>query len=293
MNDKEKGGLEKLNIEGSLRKWQEKYRKNKMLFDDDRLKMDRREKVFSGSSAINQIVEGDKAGSTGHVRNIIAELVEAQVNSGIPQPKVTPKRPQDEVKAKIIEDLIRNELDRMPFETMNDMAERTVPVQGGVLYHVEWDSGKRNYLQSGELSVTMVHPKQVIPQHGIYTGIDDMDYIILEIPQTKEYIKRRYGVDVSGENEDDPYIKSTDADMQSEDLVTQVVIYYRGEDGNIGIYSFVNDTELEDIQDYQARRLSRCAVCGDPVPVDGNCPICCSSDVTDGIVEYDEVYTPI
>lgn len=289
LEDKEKVGFDN----SQLRKWQEKYRKNKMLFEPDRLKMDRREKVFGGSNAINQIVKGDKTGSTGHVRNIIAELVEAQVNSGIPQPKVTPKRPQDDIKAKLIEDLIRNELDRMPFETINDMAERTVPIQGGVLYHVEWDSGKRNVLQSGELSVTMVHPKQVVPQHGIYTGIDDMDYIILEIPQTKEYIKRRYDVDVSNENEDDPYIKSTEANMQSEDLVTQVVIYYRGEDGNIGIYSFVNDTELEDIPDYQARRLSRCEVCGEPEPDEGRCPICGSGDFTDGVEEYEEVYAPI
>ena len=45
-------------------------------------------------------------------------------------------------------------------------------------------------------------------------------------------------------------------------MVTQYVAYYRNDSGGIGIYSWVNDTELEDIEDYQARRLERCAGCG-------------------------------
>ena len=40
----------------------------------------------------------------------------------------------------MIEHFLRNELDRLPFETMNDMAERTVPIQGGVGFLVEWDN---------------------------------------------------------------------------------------------------------------------------------------------------------
>ena len=39
----------------------------------------------------------------------------------------------------------------------------------------------------------------------------------------------------------------------------QYVAYYRNQDGGIGRFSWVNDTMLEDLEDYQARRLRRCA----------------------------------
>ena len=91
----------------------------------------------------------------------------------------------------------------------------------------------------------------------MYTGIEDMDYIILKIPQTKEYIRRRYDVDVSDESEEEPDIKGTGGDTTANDLVTQYIAYYRNDKGGIGLYSWVNDTQLEDLEDYQARRLRR------------------------------------
>ncbi len=102
----------------------------------------------------------------------------------------------------------------------------------------------------------------------MYTGIEDMDYIILKIPQTREYIRRRYGVDVSGEGETEPDIKSTSETDTAEDMVTQYIAYYRNDSGGIGLYSWVGNTELEDLEDYQARRLRRCAVCGALEPME-------------------------
>ena len=46
------------------------------------------------------------------------------------------------------------------------------------------------------------------------------------------------------------------------DMVTQYIAYYRNDKGGIGLYSWVNEIELEDLEDYQARRLRRCASCG-------------------------------
>ena len=62
---------------------------------------------------------------------------------------------------------------------MNDMAERTVPMQGGVCFMVEWDHTKQTNTTVGEVYVSTVHPKQFAPQPGIYTGIDDMDWFIV------------------------------------------------------------------------------------------------------------------
>lgn len=247
--------------------WQDRLAANQSAYEAVVAKMDRREALLRGDDSIRAIVKGERKTSTPHVRNICAELIESQVNSGIPQPKVTARREKDEMKAKLIEDMLRNELDRMPFEYLNDMMERTVPIQGGAAFLVEWDNTKRTHTTLGELTVSALHPKQMVPQDGVYTGIEDMDYIILKLPQTKEYISRKYGVDVYDETEGEPDIKGPAGEGTADDLVTQYVAYYRNDSGGIGLYSWVNDVELEDIEDYQARRLRRCVKCGAVEPI--------------------------
>lgn len=276
-----------------LKLWQERLSKNMAAYEGELARMDRREEIYRGSAALESMTPGDRKRRTSHVRNLSSELIEAQVDSGIPKPKVTAKRPQDEGKARIIEDMLRNELDRLPFEQLNDMMERTVPIQGGALFLVEWDSRKSTHTTSGELAVSLLHPKEVIPQDGVYTGIEDMDYLILRIPQTKEGIRRRYGVDVSQENEADPEVKAF-GDDSAEDLVTQYTAYYRNDNGGIGRYSWVNDVELEDLEDYQARRLERCKTCGELKPPLGEaCPKCGGKTFESREEEYEEILFPI
>ena len=251
-----------------LRIWQERLQRNMAAYEAEESRMDDRETLYKGSMQILPIVQGERKRETPHVRNICAELIEAQTDSNIPQPKVTPRRKQDEWRAKIIEDMLRNELDRQPFEQLNDMMERTVPIQGGGAFLVEWDNTQRSHTSVGELTVSTLHPKQIVPQDGVYTGIEDMDYIILKIPQTKEFIRRKYGVDVSDETEQEPDVKGSDGDTTADDMVTQYIAYYRNDEGGIGLYSWVNDTQLEDLEDYQARRLRRCVKCGAVEPLE-------------------------
>ena len=246
--------------------WQDRLRRAESAYQNEVDKMDDREAMYLGSGRIRPIVSTARKTETPHVRNIAAEMIESQVDSNIPQPKVTPRRRSDEWRAKLIEDMLRNELDRLPFETINDIQERTVPIQGGAGFLVEWDNSRRTQSTVGELSVSALHPRQLVPQDGVYTGVEDMDYIILKVPQTKGYIKRTYGVDVSDEAEEEPEVKGNPDN--SDDMVTQYVAYYRNEDGGIGLYSWVNDTVLEDLEDYQARRLRRCASCGAVEPLD-------------------------
>lgn len=262
---KKKGDRKKLRV------WQERLKTNEAAYQSELDKMDWREELYRGSHELKDIVENQRKHETPHVRNICAELIEAQVDTNIPQPKVTARRKKDEDKAKLIEDMIRNELDRMPFEQLNDMMERTVPIQGGAAFLLEWDSTQRTHYTIGELAVSLLHPKQIIPQDGVFGGIESMDYVILKIPQTKEFIRRRYDVDLEDETEQEPGVKGKEA--VAEDLVTQYIAYYRNESGGIGLYSWVNDVELEDLPDYQARRLRHCKHCGavepqsdEPVP---------------------------
>lgn len=282
--------MKKKEKQDKLKLWQERLEKNEAAYEEKLAKMDRRESVYRGARELSRKVAGDRKSKAAHVRNLTAELIEAQVNSSIPQPKVTAKRKGDEKKAKLIEDMLRNELDRLPFETLNDQMERTVPIQGGGMFLVEWDNTQRTHSTVGELEVSVLHPKQIIPQNGVYTGVEDMDYLILKLPQTKEYLKRRYGVDLAEETEQEPEVKSAGSWDAADDMVTQYVAYYRNEKGGIGLYSWVNGRELEDLPDYQARRVRRCAACGEPEPLEGeSCPKCGGKDWTEAEEEYEQI----
>ncbi len=244
-----------------LQHWQDRVASAKSSWAAERDKMDERERQYSGSRKLRKLVENDPLKESGHVYNITAENIESIVDSNIPKPKVTPRRKEDENLARIIEHMLLNELDRMPMEEINDMQERTCPIQGGTLYLVEWDNGERSNDRIGEVQITAIHPKMLVPQDGV-SRIEDMDFVALLLPDTKENVKRTYGVDVSDEGETDPDIKGIDADTDTaEDMVTRTVVYYRNGD-RIGKFHYVGDTVLEDLDDCQARRMKRCAKCG-------------------------------
>ena len=189
-----------------LAMWQERAELARKETAELRELMERREALYRGSRDIDvvgrggQLSSGAPAAAATVVRNIVAECVESLVDSSIPQPKVTARRKEDEPLAALVEDILRAELDRLPFEQLNDLDERTTPIQGGDFFHVEWSC---DGCADGELSVSLCHPRQVLPQPGV-TSIEDMDYIILEQPQTKQRIRRLFGVDVSDEGEEDP-----------------------------------------------------------------------------------------
>lgn len=269
MNKKEpKAKPEKLAL------WQKRLAEADHAFSAEVEKMDQRERLYNGDNNLRPLVVGDtrKDGGvkkTSHVRNIIFENIETQVSSSIPQPKVTPRRKQDERLANVIEHFLRNELDRLPFETINDMAERTVPIQGGVGFLIEWDNTRRTHRTVGEITVSSIHPKQFAPQPGVYTGISDMDWFIVKIPTTKEAVRRTFGVDVRDEGESEPDVRSAEGADSAEDAVTRYVGFARNNKGGIDRYSWVNDVELEDLENYQARRQPVCAKCGRVRPLPG------------------------
>lgn len=261
-------------LNAKLAMWQERLERSRNAFSDETAKMDERERLYNGMRELSPLFpddvnrDGDRK-RTSHIRNIIFELIESQVSSSVPTPKVTPRRKEDEHLASVIEHLLRNELDRLPFEALNDLAERSVLIQGGVGFLVEWDSGARSPNAAGEVTVTVVHPKQFAPQPGVYTGIDDMDWFILKVPTTKEAVRRKYGIDVSAEGESEPDVRTSDGSDTSEDNVTEYIGYERTDEGGINLYAWVDDIELEDLENYQARRQPVCKHCGRVRPLPG------------------------
>lgn len=287
-----------MNNQDKLDYWKEWLGRNETALGDISKRMDEREALYRGEVRdITPLTPKDRKKNgeyrrTSHIRNIIRENIESEVSSTIPQPKVTARRQSDEWRAKILEDMLRNELDRLPMETLNDLMERTVPIQGGGYWLVEWDNSKRTHSTVGDVSVSILHPKQVIPQDGVFGSIEDMDAVIIKLPQTRAYIKRVYGKDVD-EGEEAPEARTLDDDAgTAEDMVTQYVAYFRNDNGGIGKFSWVNDTVLEDMEDFEARRLRKCAQCGEVLEPDADkCPVCGSEQAKEGEEENEEVYT--
>ena len=278
--------------------WKDWLGRNESALGEEPRKMDEREELYRGEVRdIEPLTPRDtkrsgKKRKTAHLRNIIAENIESEVSSNIPQPKVTARRKSDEWRAKILEDMLRNELDRLPMETINDLMERTIPIQGGAYWLVEWDNSKRTHSSIGDVTVSMLHPKQVVPQDGVFTSVEDMDAIVLKLPQTKAYIKRVYGKDVS-EGEEAPEARTLDSDADAaEDIVTQYVAYFRNERGGIGKFSWVGDTVLEDLEDFEVRRMRKCEVCGEIIadPDAKSCPVCGAETITESDEEQELIY---
>ena len=249
--------------------WQKRLADSDVAWKAQMTKMDRREHLYSGDRELRALTKGDEGQKAPHIRNIVFENIESQVSSAIPSPKVTPRRKEDEALAAKIEHWLRCELDRLPFETINDQAERTVPIQGGVGFLVAWDNRKRTHDTVGEEEVAMLHPKQFAPQPGIYTGIQDMDWFIVRQAATKESIRRRYGVNVENEGEQEPQVRGTGDEDTADDAVTMYIGYAKNDRGGIDRYVWVNDIELEDLENYQARRVPVCAHCGRVRPLPG------------------------
>ncbi len=281
--------------------WKEWLGRNEAALGDEQKKMDEREALYRGEvreitpMTPRDVKRGGYLRKTTHLQNIIAENIESEVSASIPQPKVTARRQSDEWRAKLLEDMLRNELDRLPMETINDQMERTVPIQGGAYWLVEWDNSKRTHSTVGDVVVSCLHPKQVIPQYGVFGSVEDMDAVVLKLPQTRAYIKRVYGKDVD-EGEEAPEARTLDTDADSaEELVTQYVAYYRNEDGGIGKFSWCNDTVLEDMEDFEARRLRRCEGCGEIItdPEAKTCPTCGAAAIREGAEESEDVFAAI
>jgi len=239
--------------------WQAKYENAKTKYADDLSTMTTYENYYEGDKKVaNLNGTGYAAKGAINVRNIVYELIESQVDVSVPMPKVTAVHEEDAEMAKKIEQFLENETRLLGFSALNDLQERVVPIQGGDFFLVEWDITKGYHCNMGDLAISTVHPRQVIPQPGI-TEVDKMDYIFTRTSQTKDYVKRRFGKDVSEEDETDKDIRES---VVSEDIVTVITAYYKNTKGGIGLYRWCGDVVLEDLEDYQARRIEVCEKCG-------------------------------
>jgi len=226
-----------------------------------------------------------------NVRNIAYELIESQVDSSIPMPKVTALHEGDEQLARSIERALVNKVKILKLSIINDQMERIVPVQGGDFFLVEWDNTMGFHSNYGDVNVMEILPRQVIPQPGV-SKIEDMDYIFVQTAQTKKWVKDKYNVDVEDASEEYKDIRGADGETGLEsDIVTVNTVYYHKE-GKIGRFVWVDDYTLEDLDDYQARRTRKCKECG-YVTEDKVCPMCGSKKFEETEDKVQEIKIPI
>ena len=267
-------------------KWQARLDYAKRSYDPLRQKMDRRQAYYTGDHSIPAASGARKAKDATNVRNIVYELIESQVDSTVPQPRVTAIHPEDKELARKIEALLLNQIRLLNFKELNDLQERTVPIQGGDYWQVEWDPNAGFHCTLGDLSVCERHPKQVIPQPGVY-DVEKMEYIFVLVSQSREYLERRYGVKIEEESESDVSARTADGEYV-EGLVTQNIVYFRNREGGIGLFSWVGDQTLEDLEDYQARRGEVCCECGTRRTAEV-CPVCGSKKFRQAPLEAQEL----
>lgn len=265
-----------------LEQWQEKYQKAKSSWSSTKEELLKYSALYEGAYEIESTdptIKG-KVKRAKSVRNIIAENVDTIIDSNIPTPKVTAKREADEIKADRIENFLRNELDRLPFETINDEDERNTSIFGSDLFLVEWNNNGGTHTTIGEIEVSVVDPTHFIPQENV-KDIKKADYIFFEVQMTKEQIKDKFDVDVTDEvNEED-------------DEIMVIMAYYKNREKDcIGRYCWVNDKEVEDIPDYFARILNVCKKCGQ-VTYEKQCKYCGSKAIEKKAQSYEELYQPI
>ena len=222
-----------------------------------------------------------------NVRNIVYELIESQVDSSIPMPKVRAIHADDEELARKIERMLENKIKTCEFAKLNDAMERTVPMVGGSYFYVTWDANKGLHSEIGDLRVKEIHPKKLIPQPGV-VDFDDMDYFFIQEVMTKDSVKRLYGVDVQAADNDQPDAVEDIKGGKNEDIITVNTAIYRNDHGGIGCYVWVDKWELLDIEDYESRQLDHCAKCG-AVMQNGVCPECGGKKAKKMPEDYEEI----
>lgn len=275
-------------------KWQKRLEFAKNQYQSELADMKKYQEYYEGTRKVqpdaNRGTEPTKVAT--NVRNIVYELIESQVDSSIPMPKIRAIHPEDDELAKKMEKFLENKVKTCGLVLMNDAEERTVPVVGGDFMRVEWDQTRGLHSEIGDLKISELHPKKVIPQVGVI-DFDEMDYFFIQELMTKNTVKRVYGVDVSECTNDAPEMTDEIKGASvNEDLVTVNTAFYRNDDGGVGIFVWCDYVKLLDLDEYEARYLDKCAKCGATM-VNGVCPECGSKKAEKKKDEYEEIVKAI
>lgn len=283
-----------IEIPKDVKMWAARLSTCKAQYENELKRMKKYQDYYEGSRKVqpdaNRGIEPSKLAT--NVRNIVYELIESQVDSSIPLPKIRAIHADDDELAKKMERFLENKVKSCGLTLINDAEERTVPIVGGDYYHIQWDQNRGLHSEVGDIKVSELHPKKVIPQSGVI-DFDEMDYFFIQELMTKKTVKRVYQKDVEGCQNDYPEMtENIEGASTNDDLVTVNTAFYRNEEGGVGIFVWCDYVKLLDLKEYEARYLDRCAKCG-AVMVDGVCPECGSKKAEKHREDYEELVDSI
>ena len=193
------------------------------------------------------------------VRNITYEMIESQISSDIPPPKVdascySEKRNRN---SRSVERLLLSIRDRLSYEEMNDVDERYTYIYGSSVWYAEWDNSETLGKEIGAVKLHCLSPKSFIPQPNV-ASVEDMEYCFLEFTSSRGELIRKYSI-----SEDE--IGLLDFDYRSDeslgDSVRVVVAFYKDENGEVGKLIFSGDIVLLDMPEYYKRKRKVCKNC--------------------------------
>lgn len=235
-----------------LDKWIELYEDAKAKRSEIDSKIKRRNELYDGVAQPIDPKTGMKAKKRADCkRNMCFELIETQINNGVPQPKVTPRDPENVSLASDLEGYLQMEMDRLESEETNDAAERGTLKQGSAFYLVGWDETKSTPTTQGELFVKYYPLSRVYPQPGI-TDINEAEYIFTKDLVSVDKIKELYGVTVEEGSE-------------FKGMNTLITVYYFNKNHNVSKFGWIENTDkvVFDEEDYETRKHKVCKRCGE------------------------------
>ena len=259
LKDKKLSMKEESEQQAKLKKWQDKFSEARAGIDE--AIRDEREAIYLGTKLvdgnINSRNTGGKRKQANNVVNLVLEFIETGVDSTIPQPSVRTKLPGYEAQAMMIEDSLTSDITELGMTAINDVNERITPVQGYSAMLVGWNPDFKHHLYRGELEIESIHPKRIIPQPGVF-DLQKMDYFFILSSVTKNYIKKRYDVDLENVGEQFPNISlvSNTTQPNNPDMVTEIVCWYKNDDGEVSKLVWCEDQILEDMENFYARRIN-------------------------------------
>ncbi len=223
---------------------------------------DEREMIYLGTGNVDANINQSKTQNgprkkANNVVNLVLEFIETNVDSTIPLPSVKTKLPGYGFQADMIENSLTSDITELGITAINDVNERVTPVQGYSAMLVGWDPDFKHHLYRGELTIESVHPKRIIPQPGVYE-LEKMDYFFILSSVTKIFIKKRYDVDLENEGEQFPgidYLNSNMSQPHNPDKVTEIVCWYKNDDGDVSKFVWCENEILEDLPNFYARRV--------------------------------------
>lgn len=234
----------------------------------------RREKLYRGeqpdgntafqSSRRRPSPHKDEEAITRCHHNMCFELVETQINSSTPMPKITPMVPTKERLAHKLESFLRMEMDRLQSERINDRVERGVLKQGTHFYHVYWDDNVRYGNVHGAIGIKDYSIADVWLQPGV-TNFEELEYLFTYDRVTKNYVHKITGASFDRIPECPDY----------KGLCELITTWYYNKDGYVCRFAWIKDTDfiVFDDRDFESRRVVVCADCGYQTQ-DEVCPIC-------------------